>query len=448
MHQSLKESLKIINEIEKIYFSKFKYEKINYWPIVKLVLWQNFTNDKKIKIFSKYKNIFFKVIKWLSFNIKNYLFSDDYYGNTIFFFGVPTSIVNLREDNKKYDRIFDPIIEKLSKKNYKKIYFNNSFVSNSRMAYRIGGIRSYFNLNLFEYNAPISLEIFLYKICKYKRLDQEKILFEFRKEFSNFTGWYLYTKKFLKKYNKLKEVFFYPWYASNSMGIILALKEKGIKTIDIQHGEQGNYQAMYTHWKKTPKKGFELLPDYFYCWNKKTIIRHYKYSDANFKKKHKSILFKENWSTFYAKFRKLKRNTSDTCILFCLQPYNEIVDGRLIPTFFIKFMNSKKAKNIKVIIRIHPNDKKILFKLKKIIKTLEFKDSVTIDTGRFSLYDTFSNVTHCFSKSSTASIEAANYGLKSAFFGINAKEKYSYLYKNVYFLDNKKNTFNKWVFNT
>ena len=32
------------------------------------------------------------------------------------------------------------------------------------------------------------------------------------------------------------------------MGLIAAAKEQGIKVIDVQHGKQGSFQAMYSGW--------------------------------------------------------------------------------------------------------------------------------------------------------------------------------------------------------
>jgi hypothetical protein len=86
--------------------------------------------------------------------------------------------------------------------------------------------------------------------------------------------------------------------------------------------------------------------------------------------------------------------------------------------------------------------------LKKKISRFKFKDMVSIDVGKFSLYDSFSEATHCLSKSSTATIQALNYGLKSAFFGKEVKEKFSYVLRDISFLDHKKNNLENWLFNT
>ncbi|MDA9101236.1 hypothetical protein N9K06_01025 [Omnitrophica bacterium] len=52
------------------------------------------------------------------------------------------------------------------------------------------------------------------------------------------------------------------------MGLILACRNLRIKTADIQHGQQGKYNVKYTHWTRVPQEGYELLPDYYWCWGK------------------------------------------------------------------------------------------------------------------------------------------------------------------------------------
>lgn len=61
-------------------------------------------------------------------------------------------------------------------------------------------------------------------------------------------------------------VFLISYYSPLIMGLISACKKLSIKTVDIQHGKQGKYHGMYTHWTKVPKSGYELLPDYFWMW--------------------------------------------------------------------------------------------------------------------------------------------------------------------------------------
>lgn len=57
------------------------------------------------------------------------------------------------------------------------------------------------------------------------------------------------------------------YYGDYMMGFILACKQLGIPTFDIQHGVQGENHLAYNSWVKIPNTGYDLLPDYFLCWS-------------------------------------------------------------------------------------------------------------------------------------------------------------------------------------
>ena len=72
---------------------------------------------------------------------------------------------------------------------------------------------------------------------------------------------------------KPKAVFFPCYYQANSMACILAARGRGIRTVDIQHGQQGDYHGMYANWNKPPSGGYQLLPDIFWCWGEQSAER-------------------------------------------------------------------------------------------------------------------------------------------------------------------------------
>jgi 2-polyprenyl-3-methyl-5-hydroxy-6-metoxy-1,4-benzoquinol methylase len=71
---------------------------------------------------------------------------------------------------------------------------------------------------------------------------------------------------------KPKAVFFVCYYYMIPMAIIKACKKLGIVSVDMQHGKQGKYHGMYSYWTKIPSGGYELLPDYFWCWGSESKI--------------------------------------------------------------------------------------------------------------------------------------------------------------------------------
>lgn len=47
-----------------------------------------------------------------------------------------------------------------------------------------------------------------------------------------------------------------------------ACRQLGVPTVDIQHGGQGPYHYLTTHFTQVPEEGYAMLPDYFWCWSK------------------------------------------------------------------------------------------------------------------------------------------------------------------------------------
>jgi len=61
-------------------------------------------------------------------------------------------------------------------------------------------------------------------------------------------------------------VFLVCYYDPEAMALIAAARQLGIRTVDVQHGKQGLYHGLYSHWTHIPECGYELLPDFFWVW--------------------------------------------------------------------------------------------------------------------------------------------------------------------------------------
>lgn len=60
------------------------------------------------------------------------------------------------------------------------------------------------------------------------------------------------------------------YYNDYGFAFNLACKECGILSVDIQHGVQEDLHYAYGRWNKTPNCGYELLPSFFWNWNKES----------------------------------------------------------------------------------------------------------------------------------------------------------------------------------
>jgi hypothetical protein len=70
-----------------------------------------------------------------------------------------------------------------------------------------------------------------------------------------------------------KTVFLACYYNPIAMGLIQACRALGIRTIDVQHGQQGDYHGMYANWRKAGPGGYALMPDNFWCWGTQSADR-------------------------------------------------------------------------------------------------------------------------------------------------------------------------------
>ncbi len=77
-------------------------------------------------------------------------------------------------------------------------------------------------------------------------------------------------ERWLRKANA-QYLFLVCWYNPIAMSAIMAAKRCGVKTIDIQHGVQGKGHFAYSSWLRAPSKGYEVVPNMFWCWGKTSV---------------------------------------------------------------------------------------------------------------------------------------------------------------------------------
>ena len=109
-----KDSVEKINKIELLHSNNFKYNNFDYWPLFRLVLWKYLSSKNRYVEKKDYFNLLLKIAKWVSFNFKNYIYSDNFYDSRIFFLGNQIAINKVKRLDLNYDRIFDPIIKNLN----------------------------------------------------------------------------------------------------------------------------------------------------------------------------------------------------------------------------------------------------------------------------------------------------------------------------------------------
>lgn len=76
-----------------------------------------------------------------------------------------------------------------------------------------------------------------------------------------------YFERLLKK-SKPSLVIVEGFYSYIAMGLLLAASRQKLQSIDVQHGVQSENDFLFSNWTGIPVKGYQLLPEIFWCWTK------------------------------------------------------------------------------------------------------------------------------------------------------------------------------------
>ena len=228
-----------------------------------------------------------------------------------------------------------------------------------------------------------------------------------------------------------KCVFLECYYYDDGFSLVLACKELNIKIIDLQHGYYGKYHAAYTHWKNIPLNGFNFLPDYFWCWGKKSYDNIKKWYSKPFNH-HKPIIggnlryvewFKSNLKidksneTFYNFLKKYKK-----VILITLQGENA-----KLPQFFFDAIN-ESPNNWIWLFRLHPvvNKEQVH---KQLIYDLSqhniAENKIEIENAtKLPIFELFSSIHHHVTGWSTVSFDALAFDIPTTFINKTAYDRF------------------------
>ncbi len=230
-------------------------------------------------------------------------------------------------------------------------------------------------------------------------------------------------KSILCKYRP-KIIFIACYYHDVAFALILACNDLGIKTIEFQHGQQGDYHYMYTHWSKLPKTGYDLLPEYFWMWGEKSAERIRKWADGT--SRHRVLVggnpwlsycvnesaVHDDWKIDMEQLEELSGKYSRK-VLVSLQPIPDYFPGYLVEAI-------KKSKDIFWLIRLHP---KMLDKKEAIGNLLGNSAAYDIEKSTsIPLYTLFKSVDVNITFWSTVAYEALAFGVLSVIVHPNGRE--------------------------
>ena len=342
-------------------------------------------------------------------------------------------------DGKDYDRFIDPLIE-LIKNEYDLIKVHTTKGQEVQLDLKNTGVFIDESSLLAVYNSKMNLEF--KNELKQLRNDlvyiTELLGLEIDIEYAIHHWGHLlaYKQFFLDLFSKIKPVvvFSVSYYSIQHFGLNLACRELGITSVDIQHGKNGRYNHMMSHFSRFPNSGYQLLPDYFWTWGKSfsnDIKAHY---PEGFEL-HKPLVGGNAWlakwksEDFYSFTQKQQALVDEMktkrVILFSMQPGNE---ADVIPDWLYDII--KSARNCLWLLRGHPTQQ-----LNKIdFKKCDQLPNVHIDLATsLPLFQILKHTDVNITQWSSVCIECLEFGVPSIIIHQEGKEIYEEELINGYF---------------
>ena len=336
-----------ISTIEKeLDLQSFTFRGENVWPIIRIGIYLSSTKTTHASAFSYGNAIRFLLEGALLF----------FYNRIASWFGsknldsviVTSSHYKVKEGNQVHDRIIDPVVNYLQAKNsrFSVWEFTAKYKYDTNISYR-------------SFLRPVQKELyFLSFIRKLNRLRKKSVLqgdvtklnallaahdISFRVDggFSNKLEVIFSQAQFFQKILKaqrVKSVFVVAYYDVKCFSVLLAANRLGLRSVDLQHGVQGQNHMAYARWPKEIFSTSNFLPTHFYVWDENS-----KQTIARWKPETENILLGCNkW------FLDRAKKISNDLILLTLQPIDDF-----LPDYVIKIIQDYQGDKMWAI-RLHP----------------------------------------------------------------------------------------------
>lgn len=271
--------LYFLNQLEKEFpVSEWKLFGFHIWPVLRVSLGLKLSQQSFLKeknqltssnssiISDSIQTIFNSVYNSIADSTNNQSLRNKY--DVVFLNASSTRYYKL--GNNWFNPFSDSFINHLEKENISSLVLeypdNNKKIPRYRPSKFIGTGINLMNLNVLfqkrfekaEHFKPEGFDNFLKRVNLPSDFFLKKIL--------RVLNYSILFEKILKK-TQPSLVIVEGYYSYIAMGLLLAAKKSGIKTIDIQHGVQSENDLLFSNWTNIPKGGYELLPDVFWCWS-------------------------------------------------------------------------------------------------------------------------------------------------------------------------------------
>jgi len=412
----LKEAFFRISKVEdKAIGNNISWQGIGVWPIVRQCLWFELTHETEEtnrKQTHWFTQLLQRAINWVytaTFSLFNRVPITG--SETTAFISRPIYLQAL-PNRAFFDRIVDPLIFCMpSNVVYAKYYVSPwpNFIKLNYPATFLQPVRLSSEDISEEHRDLLTL------VANEVGIDPKKLIYRYKKDLNAFTCWLQAARQFLKSRKNLDTIYLTSWYFPDMMALVTAARECGIKTIELQHGKQGKFNAMYSGWR-IPEKGYQMMPDIFWNWGKPSA-EHILATSPD-RCIHRPSIAGFPWIDYYRQhvlfqpasdFKEKKRS-----VLVTIQsPEGE--NNQPIPDFIIDFMR-ECPKEVFFIFRCHPSLKDGPEYCRHRLSELPSDLYIIDDVGR-NLYDILMGVTHHITAYSSCCYEASVFGVPTLLFG-------------------------------
>jgi hypothetical protein len=214
------------------------------------------------------------------------------------------------------------------------------------------------------------------------------------------------------------------YYTEPLYGMILAAREMGVVSVDLQHGGQGIQHLGYAQFVRVPPgRTYNLLPHYFWCWDESSASAIRPWIEAT-GATHKVIQKGHPWHQFFRNRKWPELDNVKNLVIFTLQSYDMSVAQDLIDDYLAATIQAT-AKEFKWFVRLHPRQLHLRDILKEEIGRLGLSNDVDVDNANVLPFPAIlSRASVHMTKSSGSGIEAALLGVPNVIIDEHGAARY------------------------
>lgn len=372
-------------------------------------------NFDPISLLTEIKNIFSTVVQFsfLPRSIKNLYCDAPHYRVT--------------RNKTKYNKYFDHLLESSGGNTFHNLIVD--YKATSKAGYRkadqtflLVNFSRWLRIFRRKYRSDKKDNKFAVKIdsiLKEEGYTVNNLVTQLSKDISNVDRYVLVWNKILEKVNP-NIIYQLCYYSPAMLGLNIVAHHKGIPTVDMQHGPQGQYHLAYGSWKEVPNEGYEALPDKFFTWDE-VSTKYIKEWTCN-TSKHSVVCTGNPWVEKWKRgdFKSSEYDWPKNIILYTLQPIGEPLEPYLLKAI----KNTRNKWNWWL--RLHPRQLEELEEVRHKLSRYGIGNSVNItDATNLPLPEILIHTKVHITKFSGCAIEAFEFGVPSILLDERGKDYFS-----------------------